>query len=84
MKTRHAIGHAIHTRRVKLGLALRQVNPNVSYSYLSEVERGKKDVSADLLDVITKSLGFTKAEFMLEVANILHKEEVRERESAGV
>lgn len=71
MRTRHAIGHAIRIRRVRLGLTLREVNPNISYAYLSEIERGKKDVSSDLLDVITNSLGFTRSEFMLEVAKVL-------------
>lgn len=88
MRTRHAIGQVIRTRRTELQLTLREVHPNISYAYLSEVERGKKDVSADLLDVLTDSLGFTRAEFMLAVANILnkhskHKKEAQ-RESAGV
>ena len=71
MRTRHAIGHVLRTRRKHLRLTLREVNQHISYAYLSEVERGKKDVSADLLDIITQSLDFTRAEFMLEVAKVL-------------
>ena len=67
-------------RRLQLELTLREVNPNISYAYLSEVERGKKDVSADLLDVLTHSLGFTRAEFMVEVARVLEEH----NEPAGV
>jgi hypothetical protein len=52
---------------------LREVNQHISYAYLSEVERGKKDISADLLDVLTKSLEFSRAEFMLEVARVLEE-----------
>ena len=78
MRTRHAIGHVLRTRRTELGLTLREVNPNVSYAYLSEVERGKKDVSNDVLDVLSKSLYYTPAEFMLAVANHLYQEENRE------
>lgn len=85
MRTRHAIGHVLRNRRQDLQLSLREVNPHISYAYLSEVERGKKDVSADLLDVLTNSLGFTRAEFMLAVANILNKyDKEAQRESARV
>lgn len=85
MRTRHAIGQVLRTRREQLQLSLREVNPHISYAYLSEVERGKKDVSADLLDVLTNSLGFTRAEFMLAVANALYSHEKEaQRESAGV
>lgn len=85
MRTRHAIGEVLRSRRTELQLSLREVNPHISYAYLSEVERGKKDVSADLLDVLTKSLGFTRAEFMLAVANTLNKyDKEAQREPAGV
>ena len=73
MRTRHAIGHVLRNRRQDLQLSLREVNKHISYAYLSEVERGKKDVSADLLDVLTHSLNFTRAEFMLEVARVLEE-----------
>ena len=73
MRTRHAIGHVLRTRRQELRLTLREVNQHISYAYLSEVERGKKDISADLLDVLTKSLEFSRAEFMLEVARVLEE-----------
>lgn len=85
MRTRHAIGQVIRTRRTELRLTLREVHPNISYAYLSEVERGKKDISADLLDVLTKSLEFTRAEFMLAVANVLNEQDKgARRESARV
>jgi len=73
MRTRHAIGQVLRSRRKKLGLTLREVNPNISYAYISEVERGKKDISADLLDVLTKSLEFSRADFMLQVAKVLEE-----------
>lgn len=77
MRTKIAIGHVLRQRRIALQMTLREVNPHISYSYLSEIERGRKDVSSDLLDVISKSLGYTLAEFMLAVANVLHQEEVK-------
>lgn len=73
MRTRHAIGHVLRTRRQELRLTLREVNQHISYAYLSEVERGKKDISADLLDTLTKSLNYSRAEFMIEVARVLQE-----------
>lgn len=73
MRTRHAIGYVLRKRRLALSLTLREVNQHISYAYLSEVERGKKDISADLLDVLTKSLEFSRAEFMVEVAKVLEE-----------
>lgn len=73
MRTRHAIGHVLRKRRQELRLTLREVNQHISYAYLSEVERGKKDISADLLDVLTKSLEFSRAEFMIQVAKVLEE-----------
>ena len=77
MKTKIAIGHIIRQRRKELNISLREVSPYVSYAYLSEVERGKKDISSELLDVVSKSLEMTPSEFMLRVANLLHQEEQR-------
>jgi transcriptional regulator with XRE-family HTH domain len=77
VKTKIAIGHIIRQRRKELNISLREVSPYVSYAYLSEVERGKKDISSELLDVVSKSLEMTPSEFMLRVANLLHQEEQR-------
>jgi transcriptional regulator with XRE-family HTH domain len=75
MKTQIAIGHTIRQRRKELNLTLREVSPYVSYAYLSEVERGQKDISSELLDVVSKSLQMSPSEFMLRVANLLHQHE---------
>jgi transcriptional regulator with XRE-family HTH domain len=77
MKTQIAIGHTIRQRRKELKMTLREVSPYISYAYLSEVERGQKDISSELLDVVSKSLEMTPSEFMLRVANLLHQEERR-------
>lgn len=75
MKTKVAIGHIIRQRRKELRLTLREVNPYISYAHLSEVERGHKEISSELLDVVTESLQMSRSEFMLRVANLLHQEE---------
>jgi transcriptional regulator with XRE-family HTH domain len=82
VKTKIAIGHIIRQRRKELNLTLREVNPYISYAHLSEVERGHKEISNDLLDLVTESLDMTRSEFMLRVANLLHQEEKRSRSEA--
>jgi transcriptional regulator with XRE-family HTH domain len=77
MRTQIAIGHTIRQRRKELKMTLRQVSPYISYAYLSEVERGHKDISSELLDVVSRSLQMTPSEFMLRVANLLHQHEQR-------
>ena len=77
MKTKIAIGHTIRQRRKELRMTLREVSPYISYAHLSEVERGHKEISSELLDVVSKSLQMTPSEFMLRVANLLHQEERR-------
>ena len=79
MKTKIAIGHIIRQRRKELNLTLREVNPYISYAHLSEVERGHKEISSELLDVVTQSLEMTPSEFMLRVANLLHQQEKEAR-----
>ena len=82
METKIAIGHIIRQRRKELNLTLREVNPYISYAHLSEVERGHKEISSELLDVVTQSLEMTPSEFMLRVANLLHQQEKEARSEA--
>jgi transcriptional regulator with XRE-family HTH domain len=59
MKFRHALGEVIRETRHELGLNLRDVSQlgSVALGYLSEVERGHKEVSSEILDCIAKALG---------------------------
>lgn len=74
MKLSVAIGGALRDIRTEQGLTLRQVSAKcfVSLGHLSEVERGIKDASTDLLEQISsKGLGLSNAEFLTEVCNYL-------------
>lgn len=56
---RDALGDILRTARIESGLSLRDVadHAHISISYLSEVERGLKDVSSYVLSFITGTLG---------------------------
>jgi transcriptional regulator with XRE-family HTH domain len=56
---RHVIGGELRRRRVAQGRTLRDVSAaaRVSLGYLSEVERGQKEASSELLAAICTALG---------------------------
>ena len=56
---RSEIGDVLREIRRKQGRTLRQVSSDaqVSLGYLSEVERGQKEASSELLDAISEALG---------------------------
>lgn len=56
---RHLVGSAIRARRLQRGLRLRDVaeRAGISAQYLSEVERGRKDPSSEMLESICGALG---------------------------
>jgi len=70
MKFRHALGEVIRETRHELGLNLREVSQrgSVALGYLSEVERGHKEVSSEILDCIAEALGLPTYE-LIEIAS---------------
>jgi transcriptional regulator with XRE-family HTH domain len=59
MTYRQALGSVIHETRVEKNLTLRQVSSKgvISIGYLSEVERGQKEPSSELMLCIAHGLG---------------------------
>ncbi|HEY5225111.1 MAG TPA: helix-turn-helix transcriptional regulator [Microbacteriaceae bacterium] len=59
MLLRHAIGSALRRMRLQRGLTLRQLSDRsrVSLPYLSEIERGRKEASSEILSTICLVLG---------------------------
>lgn len=55
---RHALGDHLRARRLELGRTLREVSADaqVSLGYLSEIERGRKEASSELLGAICLAL----------------------------
>ena len=70
---RGLLGDALRQRRQQQGRTLREVSgaARVSLGYLSEVERGQKEASSELLASICTALGMRMSELMHQVADDL-------------
>jgi transcriptional regulator with XRE-family HTH domain len=73
VKLREAVGEALRRRRQAQGRTLREVAAaaGVSLTYLSEVERGRKEPSSEVLEAICAALQLVLAELLFEVAETL-------------
>jgi transcriptional regulator with XRE-family HTH domain len=67
---RRVIGDALRARRQAQHRTLREVSTaaNVSLGYLSEIERGQKEASSELLAAICDALGARLSELLREVS----------------
>ena len=70
---RRVIGDALRARRQGQHRTLREVSTaaNVSLGYLSEIERGQKEASSELLAAICEALGARLSEVLGEVSGTL-------------
>src|SRR5437016_11732863 len=68
---RRVIGDALRSRRQSQHRTLREVSTaaNVSLGYLSEIERGQKEASSELLAAICDALGARLSELLREVSS---------------
>lgn len=68
---RRVIGDALRARRQGQHRTLREVSTaaNVSLGYLSEIERGQKEASSELLASICEALGAQLSELLREVSD---------------
>ena len=73
MKLREVVGEALRRRRQAQGRTLREVAEaaGVSLTYLSEVERGRKEPSSEVLEAVCAALDLSLAELFFEVAETL-------------
>jgi transcriptional regulator with XRE-family HTH domain len=69
---RRLLGDVLRRRRQEQGRTLREVSAmaRVSLGYLSEVERGQKEASSELLAAICDALGMRMSDLMREVADV--------------
>ena len=67
---RQHIGGSLRERRLQQGRTLRQVSADakVSLGYLSEVERGQKEASSELLASICEALDLRLSELLMATA----------------
>jgi hypothetical protein len=76
---RRVIGDALRARRQSQHRTLREVSTaaNVSLGYLSEIERGQKEASSELLAAICDALGAQLSELLREVSQTVEVVESR-------
>ena len=74
---RRVIGDALRARRQAQHRTLREVSTaaNVSLGYLSEIERGQKEASSELLASICDALGAQMSELLREASQTVALEE---------
>jgi transcriptional regulator with XRE-family HTH domain len=74
---RHVLGDTLRTVRLRQSRTLREVSAaaRVSLGYLSEIERGHKEPSSELLAAICDALEVPLSEVFLSVSDSLRKEE---------
>lgn len=74
---RQRLGDVLRGRRSELGLTLRQVSSSarVSLGYISEVERGQKEASSELLASLCDALDLPLSAVLRDVADAVAIEE---------
>ena len=77
---RHSLGDVLRARRMRAGMTLRQVSAaaQVSLGYISEVERGQKEASSELLGAICSALDVPLSSVLSEVSEAVRVQEVQE------
>jgi transcriptional regulator with XRE-family HTH domain len=70
---RTLLGEALRAARLRQDRTLREVSSaaRVSLGYLSEVERGQKEASSELLAAICRALGVRLSDLLREVSETL-------------
>jgi len=84
---REVIGDVLRRARIDQGRTLREVSDaaRVSLGYLSEVERGRKEASSELLSAICGALDIPLSRVLADAGDEMAQEELREfaREAAA-
>ncbi|WP_293787189.1 helix-turn-helix domain-containing protein [uncultured Aeromicrobium sp.] len=74
---RQFVGEVLRARRLAKGLTLRDVSAKarVSLGYISEVERGQKEPSSELLAALAAALDVPLSRVLLDVSALMELEE---------
>jgi transcriptional regulator with XRE-family HTH domain len=74
---RRLLGEVLRSRRMEQGRTLRQLcgEARVSLGYMSEIERGQKEASSELLAAICAALDVPLSEILSEVSDAVALEE---------
>jgi transcriptional regulator with XRE-family HTH domain len=82
---REVLGDVLRRARTKQGRTLREVSDDarVSLGYLSEVERGRKEASSELLSAICDALDVPLSRLLVEAGKQLARHEHRTAAAAS-
>lgn len=82
---RQVMGEVLRSRRRAQGLTLRDLSSRarVSLSYISEIERGHKEASSELLSALADALGVPLSRVLLDVSALLEVEEAAQLASVS-
>nr|WP_055122015.1 helix-turn-helix transcriptional regulator [Corynebacterium oculi] len=82
---REALGDALRAFRAERRITLRELaeSARVSPGYISELERGRKEVSSELLASVCHALGVTVADVLIEAAGSMALGDVAEELATG-
>lgn len=82
---REVIGDVLRRARTSQGRTLREVSDaaRVSLGYLSEVERGRKEASSELLSAICDALDVPLSEVLVDAGEQLARQEPAKASSLG-
>ncbi|WP_374999560.1 helix-turn-helix domain-containing protein [Aeromicrobium sp. CTD01-1L150] len=82
---RQLIGEILRARRLAQGLTLRDVSARarVSLGYISEVERGQKEPSSELLSALATALDVPLSKVLLDVSTLLAIQEATDLASVS-
>jgi transcriptional regulator with XRE-family HTH domain len=82
---REALGAALRSFRAEKGITLRELaeSARVSPGYLSELERGRKEVSSELLASVCHALEASVADVLIEAAGSMALQSVTEEFVTG-
>ncbi len=82
---REVIGDVLRRARTEQGRTLREVSDSarVSLGYLSEVERGRKEASSELLSAICGALDFPLSRVLSDAGDEMARQEIAEFARSG-
>jgi transcriptional regulator with XRE-family HTH domain len=74
---RRLLGEVLRSQRMRQGRTLRQLSADarVSLGYISEIERGQKEASSELLAALCSALDVPLSEILSEVSDAVALEE---------
>lgn len=75
---RKAMGESLRTLRLEAGMTLREVSVSsmVSLGYLSEIERGCKEASSEVVYSIARALGVSLSGVLTMVSQNVEEQEI--------